>query len=487
MSETLQLEIDLIAALLHGDAAGVDAVVRILGRDGRAFNDRELSGLYSALVREAETRGHFDVGMALSALPPDEVFVMQRVCQEVSPSVKSAAGEAYALELNEAFRRRDALAKIAALSACLERREMPVAGIVGALAQVQDDLSEHAPNIRTHARTVEAALELLLRQADGDPRALGIPTGLPQLSKLCSGWKPGDLIVIGARTSIGKSALALHFALTAARADIPALVISLEMTAEELDCRLLTAMADVPSECLTPNGFRKDECKERVRRAAEELKALPLHIVDDCHGTPADIRARARRFKRECGAGLVVVDYMQIMNEPNERERYAKFCAISASMKQLAKELRCPVMLLSQLSRAAAQVNENELPQLHHLKESGALEQDADIVLLAHKLTPKQQEDMRAAIGASFDPLKWLPLILAKQRRGPVGDLMIMFDRSTQRISDPTAIVEPRRANVPSPRAAAVAAAGSPDAGTWSAEDDEPISSYRDDDDDMPF
>ncbi|MDY6824676.1 MAG: replicative DNA helicase [Thermodesulfobacteriota bacterium] len=254
----------------------------------------------------------------------------------------------------------------------------------------------------------------------------GVASGFEKLDNLTSGFQNSDLIILAARPSMGKTALALNFARNAAlNSNVPAAVFSLEMSKEQLSMRLLTSEARINSFRLrSGHASRQDWIK--ITDAASLLENAPLYIDDSPGLTAMEIRAKARRMKKDKDIGLVIIDYMQLMraSSPGER-RDLEISEISRSLKGLAKELDLPVIVLSQLNRAPEQSNDKR-PMLSHLRESGSLEQDADVVLFIYRdeVYNKSEDNPNRGIAE---------VIIGKQRNGPVGKIHLQFDASYTR------------------------------------------------------
>lgn len=262
------------------------------------------------------------------------------------------------------------------------------------------------------------ALERIERTYHNKGRIAGLPTGFADLDRLCSGLQPTDLIILAARPSVGKTALALNIAYeVAARQGLPVALFSLEMGKEQLVNRLLCAEGRVDQNRLRTGNLR-DEDWERLAGAAAQAESVPLFIDDTGGASLRDIRARAKRFQAERGLALVVIDYVQLI-EPNKRaeNRQQEIAQISRGLKELAKELDVPVLALSQLSRAVEQ-RQDKRPLLSDLRESGSLEQDADVVMFIYREELYNKETDRKAIAE---------IIVAKQRNGPTGRVELGF------------------------------------------------------------
>jgi replicative DNA helicase len=250
-----------------------------------------------------------------------------------------------------------------------------------------------------------------------------MPTGFRRLDDLTSGLQPSDLIIIAARTSVGKTAFAMSLALNAAlREDIPVCVYSLEMSAEQLMMRMLATRARVDAARLRRPGMLTQEEWGYLQTAADELSRAPLFIDDSPALSTLELRARTRRLKAERGVGLVVVDYLQLMR-PSRRtdSREQEIADISRSLKALAKELDIPVIALSQLNREVEK-RENKRPTVADLRESGAIEQDADLILLIYREDVHKYKNPaeRPAVGDA-------EIIIGKHRNGPVGAVELAF------------------------------------------------------------
>jgi replicative DNA helicase len=260
-----------------------------------------------------------------------------------------------------------------------------------------------------------------------DGAMTGVPTGFADLDGLTNGLRGGQLIVIAARPAMGKSTLGLDLARAAAiRHGQAAVIFSLEMSKTEITMRLLSAEARVHLQNLR-GGRMSDDDWTRVARRLGEMSGAPLFIDDSPHVTMMEIRAKARRLKQRHGLRLIILDYLQLMSSPKRVEnRQQEVSEISRSLKLLAKELDVPVVALSQLNRSAEQ-REGKRPMLSDLRESGAIEQDADMVILLHREDVYQPESPRAG-EADF--------IVAKHRNGPTATVVVSFQGHYSRFVD---------------------------------------------------
>lgn len=262
----------------------------------------------------------------------------------------------------------------------------------------------------------------------------GVPSGFADLDEITSGFQPSDLIIVAARPSMGKTALVLNIAQHVAIEENTAVAIfSLEMSKESLVQRMLTAEARVDSQMLRKGKLRDDEYP-RIAKAAGILSSAPIWIDDTPGVSLLEMRSKARRLKAETDIGLLIVDYLQLMTGPSSSEnRQQEISQISRSLKALAKELHVPVVALSQLSRAPEQrTGEGKRPQLSDLRESGAIEQDADLVMFIYR--PEVYEGAQDKDGNSLEGRA--EIIVGKQRNGPTGTVSLFFHKSYTRFEN---------------------------------------------------
>jgi replicative DNA helicase len=259
-----------------------------------------------------------------------------------------------------------------------------------------------------------------LQEASGRSGGLtGVPSGFADLDKLTAGFQRSDLVIVAGRPSMGKTALALNVAFNAAEElKQPVIVFSLEMGKEQLVRRMLSSVGRVDASRIRSNDLRKDDWP-RLIQAADVLTRTEIYLDDSAPLTPLEIRAKSRRLKSEKGLALVVVDYMQLMRaggrRPDNREQ--EISEISRSMKGLARELEVPVITLSQLNRAL-ESRTDKRPMMSDLRESGAIEQDADLILFVYRdeIYNNESEDRGTA-----------EIIVGKQRSGPMGTTKLRF------------------------------------------------------------
>jgi replicative DNA helicase len=255
----------------------------------------------------------------------------------------------------------------------------------------------------------------------------GVPTGFLELDEMLAGLQPSDVIIIAGRPSMGKTSLVLNVAQhVGTKTDLTVGFFSLEMSKEQLFLRMLTSEAGIDGHRLR-TGFLGERDFPKLTHAMEVLGRARIFIDDSASIGVLEMRAKARRLKAEHGLDLIIIDYIQLMQGRGRFEnRVTELASISRALKGLAKELSVPVVVLSQLSRAPEN-RPNKRPQLSDLRESGALEQDADVVIMIYR------EDMYEATEENQGVAE---LIVAKQRNGPTGAVKLAFIREYTRFEN---------------------------------------------------
>jgi replicative DNA helicase len=266
---------------------------------------------------------------------------------------------------------------------------------------------------------IKDSFQMIEQLYDKKEMVTGVPTGFSQIDELTTGLQKSDLIIVGGRPSMGKTAFSLNIAQhVGAHMKEPVAIFSLEMSKEQLAFRMLCSEAMVDSNSIR-KGFIKKEDWHRLTNAAGNLASAPIFIDDSAGMTVLEMRAKARRLKAEHGLSLVIVDYLQLMRgRGNAERREQEISEISRSLKALAKELRVPVIALSQLNRGVESRTEKK-PTLADLRESGAIEQDADVIIFLYRdeVYNKKREDNKGKA----------EIIIAKQRNGPTGEIPLTF------------------------------------------------------------
>lgn len=324
-----------------------------------------------------------------------------------------------------------------------------------ALAESGTSSAGFAPFSRALTASLDAAAAAYESKSD----VSGLSTGLDDLDRMMGGLHQSDLIILAARPSMGKTALGANIAFNVARNRLRAqreglenavnkggvvAFFELEMSAEQLATRLLSDHASIESDRIRRGAIQKNEY-ERLADAAAELQALPLHIDETGAISIAQLQARARRLQRTVGLDLIVVDYLQLVTAANRKSegRVQEVSEIAQGLKALAKDLKVPVLALAQLSRAV-ETREDKRPQLSDLRESGSIEQDADVVLFIYRESyyleraePREGTEEHFAWARQMDEVRNVSeVIIGKQRHGPIGKVKLFFDSKFTRFGN---------------------------------------------------
>jgi len=270
-------------------------------------------------------------------------------------------------------------------------------------------------------------LDRVQEMADNPNDITGVPTGFYDLDRMTSGLQPGDMVVLAARPSMGKTAFAINIAEhVALNEGLPVAVFSMEMGASQLAVRVVGSIGRIDQGRLR-TGKLSDEEWPRLTEAIEKLRTVSLHIDETPGLTPSELRANARRLARQCGKlGLIVVDYLQLMSGSGGSggdNRATELGEISRGLKMLAKELQCPVIALSQLNRSVEQRTDKR-PMMSDLRESGAIEQDADIIMFIYRDDYYNKDSKDPGVAE---------IIIGKQRNGPTGTVRLTFLKNLTR------------------------------------------------------
>jgi replicative DNA helicase len=304
-------------------------------------------------------------------------------------------------------------------------RGRPVATILDEAEQKIFNIGEEGARTKQGFQAMESLVVKLLdrvqEMADNPNDVTGVPSGFYDLDRMTAGFQAGDLIVLAARPSMGKTALAINIAEhVALNEGLPVAVFSMEMGAAQLAVRIVGSIGRIDQSHLRTGKLTDDEWP-RLTEAIEKLRTISLHIDESAGLTSSELRANARRLSRQCGKlGLIVVDYLQLMSgSSNDGEnRATELGEISRGLKMLAKELQCPVIALSQLNRSV-ETRPDKRPMMSDLRESGAIEQDADIIMFIYRDEYYTKEACKEPGVAE--------VIIAKQRNGPTGTVKRAF------------------------------------------------------------
>ena len=274
-------------------------------------------------------------------------------------------------------------------------------------------------------------LDRVQEMADNPMDVTGVPTGFADLDRMTSGLQAGDLVVLAARPSMGKTSFAVNIAEhVALHEQLPVAIFSMEMGAAQLAVRIVGSIGRINQGNLR-TGKLTDEEWSRLSEAIESLRQVSLHIDETPGLTPSELRANARRLARSCGKlGLIVVDYLQLMSGSGSGtsgdNRATELGEISRGLKMLAKELQCPVIALSQLNRSVEQRTDKR-PMMSDLRESGAIEQDADIIMFIYRDDYYNKDSKEPNVAE---------VIIGKQRNGPTGTVKLYFQKNQTRFEN---------------------------------------------------
>lgn len=298
----------------------------------------------------------------------------------------------------------------------------------GAVFEISE--GKHHAAFHPISKIIESNIDALEERQGNRALVTGIPTGFSRLDHMTSGLQGSDLIILAARPAMGKTALALNLASNAAfKSNVPVAVFSLEMSKEQLSMRMLCSEARVDASRVR-SGFLNPDDWNRITEAAGALSEAPIYIDDSPDISATSIRTKSRRLKMDKDLGLIIVDYLQLMRgHHNTERRDLEISEISRSLKLLAKELNVPVLALSQLNRKLEERSDKR-PQLSDLRESGALEQDADLVAFIYRDEVYNKDENNPNKGTA-------EIILAKQRSGPTGIVPLTFLGAYTRFENP--------------------------------------------------
>lgn len=434
-------------ALLSPNECIGECVEKLKDEGKETFYDLRHQTIYEELVDMFNTREPVDLITVQQRLKNkgllDQVGGIAYLSQ-LQDAVPSAANMSYYLEI---VREKYLLRKMITTCTDVVGRVYDYEGEVDALMdEVERDVlriseSRAQGNVIATKELVNRAIGTIEHYFSRQGVMNGIPTGLADLDRMTDGLHPAEMIVLAARPSMGKTSLAMniveHIVL---ESKLPVGVFSLEMSAESLILRMLCSIARVNMRSIR-EGFMKDSDFPKISAAAGRLASAPLFIDDTSGLSILQLRARARRMSQQHGVKFFVIDYLQLLHSTARRSqenRQQEIADISSGIKGLAKELRVPVLVLSQLNRDMEK-DKNRKPRLSDLRESGSIEQDADLVGLLYKANTGDDEDgppPEESEGIAVN------LLIAKQRNGPVGDVNLTFLKSYTRFETAAKVSE---------------------------------------------
>ena len=420
---------DAEAALLGGmmldpEGQAYDKVASIVTE--RDFYHPENKAVFVAIQKLSEDRKLTDLLTVSDWLDSSGTFSVVPAIQYISDLVDNTAGTANVGEYAKIIRDKALLRELITISNQIAQNaykpeNRSPSELVDEAEQRIFEIAERGARNSSYLelnQTVNFIMDELDKRAQKGGGLTGISSGFKKLDELTTGFQKGELIIIAGRPSMGKTALALNIAEHTALADNNSVaVFSLEMSSEQLAFRLISSLGRVNQTSLK-NGKLRDQDWDRIDGAILQMKDMPIYIDDTPSLTPVELRARARRIQREKGLSLIIIDYLQLMQVPGSKEnRATEISEISRNLKALARELKIPIIALSQLNRSVEQ-RVDKIPQVSDLRESGAIEQDADVIAFIYReevYNPETDEKGTALIN------------VAKQRNGPIGKFYLTF------------------------------------------------------------
>lgn len=284
--------------------------------------------------------------------------------------------------------------------------------------KIRDQTAKGSQSFRSAKDLLGAVVERIDELFNSDGNVTGLPTGLVDFDGKTGGLQPGDLVIVAGRPSMGKTSFAMNLAEHAViKEKVPTAVYSMEMPAEQLIMRMMSSLGQIDQSAIR-SGDLTDHDWAKITSTVSLLNDAPLYIDDSPGLSPTEVRARARRLKREHGLGLILVDYLQLMQIPGSKEnRTAEISEISRTLKAIAKELEVPVIALSQLNRNL-ESRPDKRPVMSDLRESGGIEQDADLIVFIYRDEVYNKESTEKGIAE---------IIIGKQRNGPIGTVKTTF------------------------------------------------------------
>ena len=424
---SVEAEQSVLGGLLIDNLAWDRAADLLGASDFYRYEHRLIYGAIAALVQASRPADVITVFEKLQGLGQEGDAGGLAYLNALAQSVPSAANlRRYA----EIVRERAILRKLIGASDEIATSAFNPQG--RAVAQVLDEaegrilrIGDEGSRQRSGFQSIDGLVTQLIDRVNelhdhGAEDVTGVRTGYYELDRLTAGLQRGDLLVLAARPSMGKTAFALNIAEhVAVKEELPVLVFSMEMGASQLALRMVGSIGRINQQHLRTGRLDADEWG-RLAEAADRLGKAPIYIDETAALTVAELRARARRMARQCGGlGLVCIDYLQLMSgsSGSEENRATEIGEISRGLKALAKELQCPVIALSQLNRSVESRNDKR-PMMSDLRESGAIEQDADVIMFIYRDEYYNKESKEPGVAE---------IIIGKQRNGPVGTLKLTF------------------------------------------------------------
>jgi replicative DNA helicase len=425
---SIEAEQSVLGGLLLDNGAWDRAGDLLTDSDFYRFEHRVIYGAVGTLINANKPADVITVFEQLQSLGKGEECGGLAYLNALAQSVPSAANlRRYA----EIVRERAILRKLIAASdeiatKAFNPQGMPVSQILdeaeGTIFKIGEEGSRQKQGFQSMDTLVMQLIDRVTElYENGAEEVTGVRTGFYDMDRMTAGLQPGDLIILAARPSMGKTAFALNIAEhVAVQEGLPVVVFSMEMGASQLALRLVGSLGRIDQQHLRTGKLSDDEWS-RLSEATEKLAKASVFIDETPALNPSELRARARRQARQCGRlGLIVIDYLQLMSgssSANEENRATVIGEISRGLKALAKELQCPVIALSQLNRSV-ETRTDKRPMMSDLRESGAIEQDADVIMFIYRDEYYNKDSKEPGVAE---------IIIGKQRNGPVGTVKLTF------------------------------------------------------------
>ena len=430
---SLEAEQAILGGLLLNNSAWDDVAERVGARDFYRKAHRQIFEVIAQLVEEENPCDLVTVSQALTQLGQLEGIGGMTYLSELARNTPSAANiTAYA----EIVRERSILRQLINVSHDVADSAFKPEGrkSLEILDKAESAIFEIAEQQKKGSgpQDIKSVLKKTVDRIDelykNKSAITGVTTGFDELDKMTGGLQPSDMIVIAGRPSMGKTTFAMTLCENVAiKAGKPVLVFSMEMPADSIVMRMLASLGRINQTSIRSGQLEKDDWP-RITSAIHMLSEQKFFIDDTPALSPLEMRARARRVARECGGelGAIMVDYLQLMQVPGVDNRVNEISEISRSLKGLAKELNCPVLALSQLNRSLEQ-RPNKRPVMSDLRESGAIEQDADLITFLYRDEVYNKDTNEKGVAE---------VIIGKQRNGPIGTVRLAFQGQFSRFDD---------------------------------------------------
>ncbi len=430
---SVEAEQAILGGLLLNNSAWDDVAERVGARDFYRKAHRQIFDVIAQLVEEENPCDLVTVSQALTNLGQLDDIGGMTYLSELARNTPSAANiTAYA----EIVRERSILRQLIKVSHDVANNAFNPEGrkSLEILDLAESSIFEIAEQQKKGSgpQDIKSVLKKTVDRIDelykNKSAITGVTTGFDELDKMTGGLQPADMIVIAGRPSMGKTTFAMNLCENVAiKAGKPVLVFSMEMPADSIVMRMLASLGRINQTSIRSGQLEKDDWP-RITSAIHMLSEQKFFIDDTPALSPLEMRARARRVARECGGelGAIMVDYLQLMQVPGVDNRVNEISEISRSLKGIAKELNCPVLALSQLNRSLEQ-RPNKRPVMSDLRESGAIEQDADLIAFLYRDEVYNKESNEKGVAE---------VIIGKQRNGPIGTVRLAFQGQFSRFDD---------------------------------------------------